>query len=80
MYLSFKQNFSEGFEVLSSKDESNYIQIRVQVFQTFHLHNTVLHVDQPLRDKPFTTTFGSSEKLQLKTQQNTPDKLFQTLL
>ena len=64
--------------MLSSNDGSNYIQI--QVFQTFHLHNTVLHVNQPLQDKPFTTAFGSSEKLQLKTQQNTPGKLFQTLL
>ena len=65
--------------MLPLNDGSNYIQIRLQVFQPFHLHNTVLHADQPLRDKPFTTAFGSSEKLQLKTQQNTPGKLFQTL-
>ena len=60
--LKFQVNFSEVSKVLSSNDGSNYIQIRLQVFQPCHLHNTVLHVDQPLRDKPLKMAFGSSEK------------------
>ena len=61
--LKFQANFSEVFEVLSSNDGSNInIQIRLQVFQPCDLHNSVLHVHQPLRDKPLKTAFGSSEK------------------
>ena len=46
--LKFQANFSEVSEVLSSNDGSNCIQIRLQVFQPCHLHNTVQHADQPL--------------------------------
>ena len=60
--LEFQANFSEVFEMLSSNDGSNYIPIRLEVFQPSHLHSTELHVDQPQRDKPLKTAFGGSEK------------------
>ena len=59
--LKVQANFSEVFEVLSSNDAgSNYIQIRLPTFSSEH--NTVMHVDQPLRVKPLKTAFGSTEK------------------
>ena len=60
--LESQANFSEVDELLSSHDVSNFIPIGLQVFPPSHLHRTQLHVDQPQRDKPLKTPFGSSEK------------------
>ena len=72
LVLKFRANFSEVIEVISSKDQSNYVQIGLQVVQPCHLHNyTVLHVDQPPRDKPLKTALRSH------ITQHTQGELFQ---
>ena len=59
--LKFQANFSEVFEVLSSNDGPNFIQIQLEV-SNLYTNITVMHMDQPLRDKPLKTVFGSTEK------------------
>ena len=44
--------------MLSANDGSNFIQIRLAVSNL----NTVMHMDQPLTDKPLKTAFGNTEK------------------
>ena len=59
--LEFQVNVSQVFKVLSS----DFIQIGLQIFHPFFLaytKYTVLHMHQPLRDRPFKMAFGSSEK------------------
>ena len=60
--LNFQANFSEVFEMSSLNDGSSDIQIRLQVSNFFYEHNTLMHKDQPLRDKPLKMAFGSTEK------------------
>ena len=60
--LKFQANICEVFEVLSSNDGSNSIQIRLVVSNLVITDNTVMHVGKSLRDKLLKTAFGSTEK------------------
>ena len=63
MCLSFKQVLARFSKCAPQMiGQISLIQIGLQDFQPSHLHSTELNMDQPQRDKPLKTAFGSSEK------------------
>ena len=76
--IQFQAYLSEVF--LCSPQLQMAGQIGFQFFRPSHLHSTVLQVDQPLRDKPFKTAFGSSEKPSKRSRQNIPNEFLQNSL
>ena len=76
----FQANFSKVFEVLSSNDGSNFIQIWLLVSNLLINIIQLMNVDQPLRDKPLKTAFGSTEKTWKHSKTHRVSLPFATLL